>query len=66
MWATVSFDSVQSPTLHPSLAAAYAASTPACPAPMMMTSNRNLVTSFPNYSWALRCRAQQILFESLS
>src|SRR5438034_4547920 len=61
IWATVSFDNVQSPTLHPSLAAAYAASTPACPAPMTMMSNRILVTSFPNYSWAFGCRAQQSL-----
>src|SRR5215213_3903662 len=42
MWATVSFESVHRPTLQPRRAAAYAASTPACPAPMTMTSNRIL------------------------
>ena len=35
----VASDSVQSPTLRPSRAAAHAASTPACPAPITMTSN---------------------------
>src|SRR5262245_2800288 len=40
MCATVVRESVQRPTLHPSCAAAYAASTPACPAPMTITSNR--------------------------
>jgi hypothetical protein len=39
MCATVSRVSVQSPTLHPSFAAAHAASTPACPAPITITSN---------------------------
>ena len=39
MCATVSRDSVHRPTWQPSRAAAYAASTPACPAPMTMTSN---------------------------
>ena len=39
MCATVSRDSVHSPTEQPSRAAAYAASTPAWPAPMTMTSN---------------------------
>src|SRR5262245_52472195 len=43
MCATVSFESVHRPTLHPSRAAAYAASTPACPAPITMTSNRILL-----------------------
>src|SRR5258705_3482500 len=40
MCATVSFDSVHRPTRQPSRAAAYAASTPACPAPITMTSKR--------------------------
>src|SRR5512145_1779584 len=40
MCATVSRDSVQSPTWQPIRAAAYAASTPAWPAPITMTSNR--------------------------
>jgi hypothetical protein len=36
--ATVSAESVHNPTRHPSRAAAQAASHPACPAPMTMTS----------------------------
>src|SRR6185295_10752335 len=39
MWATVSRVRVQIATLHPRRAAAYAASTPACPAPITITSN---------------------------
>ena len=39
MCATVSRVSVHRPTLHPSFAAAHAASTPACPAPITITSN---------------------------
>ena len=39
MCATVSVDSVQRPTCAPSRAAAYAASQPAWPAPITMTSN---------------------------
>src|SRR5689334_5243586 len=46
MCATVSFDSVHRPTLHPSRAAAYAASTPAWPAPMTMTSNLMAMRQF--------------------
>src|SRR5574339_107010 len=38
MWATVYGESVQMATLRPSRAAAYAASHPACPAPITMTS----------------------------
>src|SRR5689334_24684713 len=45
MCATVSFDSVHRPTLHPIRAAAYAASTPAWPAPMTMTSNLMAIRS---------------------
>src|ERR1051325_3588507 len=41
MWATVSVESVHRPTRTPSRAAAYAASQPACPAPITMTSNRS-------------------------
>src|SRR5262245_13978594 len=56
MCATVSFESVGRPTLHPSRAAAYAASTPACPAPMTMTSNRILLA----YAEPLEDMAQYI------
>ena len=45
MCATVSRDSVHRPTRQPSRAAAYAASTPAWPAPITMTSKR---WSFPD------------------
>ena len=41
MCATVSRDRVHSPTLQPSRAAANAASTPACPAPITITSKRH-------------------------
>src|SRR6187549_3115052 len=43
MWATVSGDSVHTPTCKPRRAAAYAASTPACPAPITITSNREVI-----------------------
>src|SRR5262245_41969326 len=43
--ATVSADSVQRPTRHPSRAAAHAASTPACPAPITTTSNSLLANA---------------------
>ncbi len=45
MCATVSRDSVQSPTRSPSRAAAHAASHPACPAPMTMTSKQVFATA---------------------
>src|SRR6185436_8823743 len=45
MWATVSFVSVQSPTWTPIRAAAYAASHPACPAPITITSKSRLLMS---------------------
>src|SRR5262245_55444245 len=41
--ATVASDSVQSPTLRPMRAAAHAASTPAWPAPMTITSKSRLL-----------------------
>src|SRR5437868_3236767 len=43
MCATVSAESVHSPTCIPSLAAAYAASHPAWPAPITMTSNADVM-----------------------
>src|SRR6185503_18208351 len=43
MCATVSVDSVHSPTAAPRRAAANAASQPACPAPTTMTSNRRAI-----------------------
>src|ERR1700687_2262231 len=49
MCATVSGDSVQRPTRAPRRAAAYAASHPACPAPITITSKSDVVMSlFPN------------------
>src|SRR3954471_11995921 len=45
MCATVSFVSVHNPTWTPIRAAAYAASHPACPAPITMTSNSRLLMS---------------------
>src|SRR5438552_5635284 len=45
MCAIVPADNVQSPTRTPSRAAAYAASQPAWPAPMTMTSNRSFTKS---------------------
>src|SRR6266576_2616431 len=45
MCATVSFVSVHSPTLTPSRAAAYAASHPACPAPITITSKLSAINS---------------------
>src|SRR2546427_7389144 len=44
MWATVSVVSVQSPTCAPSRAAAYAASHPACPAPITITSKELVIS----------------------
>src|SRR5438105_12756001 len=45
MWATVSGVSVQIATLQPSRAAAYAASHPACPAPITITSKLSAINS---------------------
>src|SRR5581483_417635 len=47
MWATVSSESVQIATCRPSRAAAYAASQPAWPAPITITSSRSGI------SWSL-------------
>src|SRR5438552_10896848 len=44
MWATVSVDSVQIATRAPSCAAAYAASHPAWPAPITITSKRSFIS----------------------
>src|SRR5688572_23768386 len=63
MCATVSRDSVQSPTLQPSRAAAKAASTPACPAPITITSKR---MSLLAYAESLEDMLQDVVRRSRS
>ena len=58
MCATVSRDSVQSPTCAPSRAAAYAASQPACPAPITMTSNRHAARLLADQNRSKMCASR--------
>src|SRR5579859_4430833 len=63
MCAMVSFVSVQMATSRPIRAAAHAASTPACPAPMTMTSCDFTMELLP-YAEALEDDAEHLVFRT--
>ena len=60
MCATVSGDSVQMATLRPRRAAAYAASHPACPAPITITSNFSAIVFATLYHRGHRGKTEQV------